>query len=703
MTGTNDRYRVVHGYFVIHNPSIDGDGALFHPDKRELLQFDENFDGTANQNRAVRVRCDAIDAPELHYFSAGSTFRQPRGEEARDALLRLLGFTDLTRDGQDPSNVASALKPRGTLLTRRGTAGATGGLPRVMAYILREEDAPASEYPDGDEIAPSDELLRLTANHQMLTAGEAYPAVSNEMPARHQQLFLDAATTARTVPRGVWAEDKTLDFELLSADSIQKGGSLIYPSLFRKCIDYLAANPTQAISIVDWMKQTSQTSDPATNEDDGLVLPRLGDAVLSQVMTHDLPNNTIGIQEELRDEVFLAIFKLYPWHLIPLADPRQWHDLALGETPWAYVSTPPDARALLKEIAGCRVEECEVPKRHPFYHGELLEANGQITPIKVACAPVTPVQVVKRNILVIGWYPTAQFSARTASGAPVTVEGDETIEYYAPVGNIPGPWSTARYFDGYKDRSVLSAEAFQEDYLRPLGIDRNRHTWMTNLIKCFMFQESPSVKAYRNLGWTGDGSDPLLDVQESFTKMPEIAQVCAGRYLLREVSVSDPKLIITLGEAPCSYIHGVIGESPDRRNEVFDGLMGTILPAGRQDPAEAGLGVERQPPWSDRTIVHLLHPEDFMKVSRLVRAGLDPQLPWVKKAVERRQRTLDHLAGLAVYLRDNHLVDMPEGERPHVTAFIQLRVGSRTDLARRVAATPPTTPATTTDGAGVVR
>ena len=108
--------------------------------------------------------------------------------------------------------------------------------------------------------------------------------------------------------------------------------------------------------------------------------------------------------------------------------------LAPGELEWMYnPSLDPKNRLgadvvdLLGRIAPCRDARCAVPERHPFYHAEVLGQAGDSYGFRVPCMPVVPVLTNRKQLFVMGDYPTAKFTARSTDALPVITGSTEAI------------------------------------------------------------------------------------------------------------------------------------------------------------------------------------------------------------------------------------------------------------------------------------
>jgi endonuclease YncB( thermonuclease family) len=254
-------YKVIFGEFVIIGKQPDGDSVRFKADNSRLLaklknasRLKQSKDGT------VQLRFEGIDAPELHY--AGQM--QPMGRESRDRLLEWIGFRNiqfdkLTVSGSNPERVRGAILS--AMVEKNG---------RPVAYVLGASEA--SGLRDGSSIAVDDTRLRLTLNALSLEKGMSYFTVYNSMPEAQIRTFQQLTQKARAAKLGVWAKDKTGDFTLENAGSINESGQLILPKLFRRATDYLAAVRKQktASGFKRWLIDSTGTASPQ----DGLLLER---------------------------------------------------------------------------------------------------------------------------------------------------------------------------------------------------------------------------------------------------------------------------------------------------------------------------------------------------------------------------------------------------------------------------------------------
>lgn len=173
---------------------------------------------------------------------------------------------------------------------------------------------------------------------------------------------------------------------------------------------------------------------------------------------------------------------------------------------------------------------------------------------------VVPLDVAQDGVMILGAYPTARFA---------TIRGERDV----PVGDISGPFSTERYFDGSRIRFVNSGEELVSAYLQPLDLDRNQ-CWITNLVKVFLFKEG-HIKKYRNLGrdW------PPRANRDEFEKYTLEGMT----WLEQEIQVARPRLIITLGSEVAGVLQNVKGR--EKRNALLGGDLKDLRIGHRLFPA----------------------------------------------------------------------------------------------------------------------
>ena len=276
------------GSLVIEGKAPDGDSIRLIPDTPDLLDELRRADRirVSPTDGSVQLRLEAIDAPEVSYGPAG----QPLGPEARDRLLKLAGFTHVRRAGGG-STVTSARPDRVPAAALSVLADANG---RPVCFLLVGDDLP----PDGEFVALGPELLERTLNHALLADGSAYLTLYDSLAPMLRRALRAVAATAREGRLGVWARDRTAEFELTGQESIGPEGALILPKLFRRATDYLETRePRQTLRA--WLRTTGDETRP---EDDRVLVGRI-ETRLSELV--EQRNRTIAFSADPLDLVFI--------------------------------------------------------------------------------------------------------------------------------------------------------------------------------------------------------------------------------------------------------------------------------------------------------------------------------------------------------------------------------------------------------------
>ena len=317
--------------------------------------------------------------------------------------------------------------------------------------------------------------------------------------------------------------------------------------------------------------------------------------------------------------------------------------MAPGEASWMYPPMRDDVREVIDFIGPCRDSACLVPKAHPYYHNENLDNDSPPDPAaaKTPLMPVVPSVLNTGKVFILGDYPTAKFTARSSGNKPVSFAPDADNHFFVPIGDIWAPMQDASYFDGYKTRYVASGTFFVENYLqskvlkkRGMAIDAGKDVWTTNLIKCYLFHQR-NCDDYKAMGWD-------TPVEETHSKMMQIAPVCWQRNLKRELEVCKPMLVITVGEPNCTVVQNLVDADPGKQKEAYDALLGVPLEAGKVADEEKDF--PRDDFWLQYNVMHMWHPEAIL-ISQTDAKSSDPEKrEEAKKTLKSHRRNLKKLA-----------------------------------------------------------
>ncbi len=285
-------YECLEGHVVLTGFAPDGDSVRFLPNdpsklanlRRGSLLRPSTVDGS------VQLRLQGIDAPELHYALAS----QPRAAGARDALMAWLGVQAITY-AADAATVMTADPPGVPAVVLADTVDARG---RVIAYLLRRCPGTSARRHHVDT-----SLLAETANHALLAAGHVYFLAYTSLPVEHRRVLRDVARAARARKLGVWSADATKrGFLLRGVRSLAPGGALVFPKLFRRCVDYVAQRYAYGFAgtFVDWLEGHGSAGMPVP---DRVVVKHAANVLLSSlVREHD---RRIALAVDLNDLVFV--------------------------------------------------------------------------------------------------------------------------------------------------------------------------------------------------------------------------------------------------------------------------------------------------------------------------------------------------------------------------------------------------------------
>jgi endonuclease YncB( thermonuclease family) len=260
-------YTLLRGQFVIRYPDLprqgpepDGDTIKFLPDTPALVETLPRRSGRPPDinGRGISVRLEAIDALETHF---SETHQELSGADAaRDELLRLLGFSNVTFFPDLPNKVRSADQDsvRGHVLSNGVDANG-----RLIGFVYPGEHP----GPNGTMVFLGDPLVDQSANAALLMAGHAYPAFYATLPASLRIHLAQVSREARAAGAGLWPRstaDPNGAATITGLADLQQ--RVIWPKLFRRLVPYLAAGFTDFDGFDTWLRADK------VNRDDALFL-----------------------------------------------------------------------------------------------------------------------------------------------------------------------------------------------------------------------------------------------------------------------------------------------------------------------------------------------------------------------------------------------------------------------------------------------
>lgn len=281
-------YKAIQGDIMLVGSEPDGDTVRFKPDNIDL--FDDIYRGhlvrPSNRDGSIRLRLEAIDAPETHYGKYG----QKLGVESRDVFLNLLGYTEVKYKKDE---VLSCIPPtiRATILTKLVIPDG-----RVASYML--VGSHVNDYSDGTDVLVDTNVLDATINIELIKKATVYPLLYTSTPLVHRRFIRNLAKNVKQTNLGIWPEDESHDFELEEFSSITPpDGVLIYPKLFRRSIDFLRTRTSELDNLPDWIREHHGGS-----ENDLVLIDESFDVNLSELLAQ--VNDNVSLQVDILQMTF---------------------------------------------------------------------------------------------------------------------------------------------------------------------------------------------------------------------------------------------------------------------------------------------------------------------------------------------------------------------------------------------------------------
>jgi endonuclease YncB( thermonuclease family) len=243
------------GTFRILSTEPDGDSIRFYADDPAAW---ERVPGPnqvrTNAGGGAQLRLDGIDSLETHYSPrGGGPLHQPVdfAHQARDELVRWLGFRGVQRDGETVTAATPEQLP-GYLLTRGADA-----YGRCVALVGRGAAPAASGTQTMVKVAD----LRRTANHRLVATGLAYPTFYLKLFPDLRAELAKQALQARAAKKGVWPGDRSQKGVDVTSLATLTDDAVLLPKLFRRLVDYLSLNDGD-VSLDGLAAYLAQRQDP---------------------------------------------------------------------------------------------------------------------------------------------------------------------------------------------------------------------------------------------------------------------------------------------------------------------------------------------------------------------------------------------------------------------------------------------------------
>lgn len=174
--------------------------------------------------------------------------------------------------------------------------------------------------------------------------------------------------------------------------------------------------------------------------------------------------------------------------------------------------------------------------------------NPYIYPDGNPVRPIIPTKTVQNSIMLIGAFPSARFEKRN--------------KVLIPVGDNLSPFGQEEYFDGSTVKTQASRDSLDETYFPQLNIDPDK-IWITDIVKVYLYPEK-HIKNCKVIS-------PHITFVNTHDLFKNIATASMD-WMKKEISVCNPKLIITLGEVAARTISG------DSKTGIKTLLNGEVRP-----------------------------------------------------------------------------------------------------------------------------
>jgi endonuclease YncB( thermonuclease family) len=287
-------YRLIKGRLVVRQrQSPDGDSMRFIANDMSLFEGLPRFSqpSVAGGEESYQLRFQAIDTPELHYGGAA----QPHGIESRNGLLKWLNV--------DPAEWNWAVAPSGFHWESEAAILCDGfeGHGRPIAFVLR-----GLNDEDGADVKLIQSVLDKTYNYHAVETGLAYLGLySGGLSFDTQSRLISAYKKAKAAKLGLWKLDRSKRFTVTTLEDLEpEQGSLVYPKIFRRCVDALrwaGGEFEPGRDIDDFLAELTREDDKfIVHASHGGQLKSRISQVLEQV------NNQIRIQVDLNTVEFVS-------------------------------------------------------------------------------------------------------------------------------------------------------------------------------------------------------------------------------------------------------------------------------------------------------------------------------------------------------------------------------------------------------------
>ena len=225
-----NQYKVIAGTFHVKGFQPDGDSIRFQANKPEHWDSFKWENAGEKTKPKKQLRVEAIDALETHYEG----YHQPRpfALAALESLLELLNI----------KSVIYSLSVTQIVDADDGKAGfiASASIDpfnRPVSYVFPK----SAKLVDGAVMDSTTLPVEKSVNFQLAREGLVYPTFYKTTDRIFAEKIRAVVARARSTRRGIWSIDKTSDFTIWDARTIQED-IILMPKLFRRLVKFFIGN-----------------------------------------------------------------------------------------------------------------------------------------------------------------------------------------------------------------------------------------------------------------------------------------------------------------------------------------------------------------------------------------------------------------------------------------------------------------------------
>ena len=231
----------------------DGDSMWFKPSNQNHLANLGGRNVDYNKGGFAQLRFEGIDALELHY--KGSHQKRPECVDARNRLLELAGFTNVTYapSGNIDTSVrtASPHPIQGYILSRNVDPW---GRPVAIVFVGSTSKA------SGSQVWLTVGWMGRSLNAELVSEGQSYPSYYSGFPSDLRNRLTQLSRSAQNPRRGVWEVDVSKSGgQVTNVSTLEK--LALWPKLYRRLFTYFSEGNSGIGGFEAWLRGDPERDD----------------------------------------------------------------------------------------------------------------------------------------------------------------------------------------------------------------------------------------------------------------------------------------------------------------------------------------------------------------------------------------------------------------------------------------------------------